>query len=93
MSNPAVHLLSTIEIQNKTLRIEDNLGEAIHLHIGELRVSLTVKEFNGFYEAILLAAKQLFELRGLCWDVLDITALDWDWLGEYANIEKVCFEI
>lgn len=45
MSNPSVFELSKISIDNSIVCIEDNIGEAIHLHIGSFRVDVTVKEF------------------------------------------------
>ena len=48
MSNPAVITLaemkSAIAGFNR-LQIEDNIGEAIHLHLGPFRLDLTIKEF------------------------------------------------
>lgn len=46
MSNPAVFELSKDEINQQIICIEDNIGEAIHLHIGPFRIDMTVKEFE-----------------------------------------------
>lgn len=45
MSNPAVITLAEIETSVGIFRVEDNIGEAIHLHFGEFRYDLTVAEF------------------------------------------------
>lgn len=45
MSNPSVFELSKVEIDNSIVCIEDNIGEAIHLHIGSFRIDVTINEF------------------------------------------------
>lgn len=89
MSNPAVYLLAETRVNGKVLRIEDNLGEAIHVHVGDFRFSLTVAEFENFYESVLAAAKFIFELRGLDWEMIDLTSLDWEWLASYGDFESI----
>lgn len=89
MSNPAVYLLNQNEIHGNVLRIEDNLGEAIHIHYGDIRFSITVDEFEKMCDAFERAAKTLFELEGHDWDVIDKSSLDWDWLSNYEQIEKI----
>ncbi len=45
MSNPGVLTLTEKRIApNKSFRVEDNLGESIHLHYNDIRVDLTIKE-------------------------------------------------
>ena len=46
MSNPAVFELNKTIIKNNIFTIEDNIGEAIHFHIGLVRFDLSIKEFN-----------------------------------------------
>lgn len=46
MSNPAVFELAQSIIANQKICIEDNIGESIHLHIGLVRIDMTVKEFQ-----------------------------------------------
>ena len=87
MSNPGVMLLAEGKIKNKTVRIEDNLGESIHIHIDDIRLSLTVKEFYKLFEAVNSAARELFELEGLPWEVIDQSSLDWMWLSDYEDID------
>lgn len=45
MSNPSVFELAKIKIDDSIICIEDNIGEAIHVHIGPFRIDLTIKEF------------------------------------------------
>lgn len=48
MSNPAVFELAQSVIDNQKICIEDNIGESIHLHIGLVRIDMTVNEFRTF---------------------------------------------
>ena len=46
MSNPAVIVLAeTTSNYGNSFRIEDNIGESIHLHYGTMRLDLTIREF------------------------------------------------
>ena len=46
MSNPAVVDLKNGVMSIGSYRLEDNIGESIHLHIGEWRFDLTIKELD-----------------------------------------------
>ena len=48
MSSPGVVYLSHCVIDNQDFRIEDNIGEAIHLHYGSVRIDFTISEFLEF---------------------------------------------
>jgi hypothetical protein len=66
VSNPAVITLSNASSRNgkfKRFVIEDNIGESIHLHIDNMRVDFTIKEFLEFSEMI---KESLSELDFLC---------------------------
>lgn len=89
MSNPAVYALGETSINGNKIRIEDNLGESVHIHIGDFRFSLTVKEFIDMVEQIKKSANELLKLNGLSFEMFDESALDWDWLYRYEEIEKV----
>lgn len=52
MSNPSVFELARTEIEGSQIIIEDNIGEAIHLHIGAFRIDLTIKEFKELSEKL-----------------------------------------
>lgn len=52
MSNPSVFELAKIKIDDSIICIEDNIGEAIHVHIGPFRIDLTIKEFLKITEKI-----------------------------------------
>lgn len=89
MSNPAVYLLADTKIRGSVIRIEDNLGEAIHIHIGDIRLSITISDFEAIYDCTKEVAQYLFELKGLDWKYIDEGSLDWDWISRYQNIEKL----
>lgn len=91
MSNPSVYLLGETKINNSIVRIEDNLGEAIHVHIGALRLSMTVAEFMLMSEQFQLAAEELLKLEGLSLGMFDVNSFDWDWIHRYEEIEKIEF--
>lgn len=53
MSNFGVTYLLKINKGNKRLSIEDNIGEELHIHFGEMRLMLNNKEFKDFaYQAL-----------------------------------------
>lgn len=65
MSNPGVITLSKKILSNgKDFRIEDNIGEAIHLHYGDVRVDLSVSEFKDIVNATQEALNKLVEANG-----------------------------
>lgn len=48
MSNPGVKILSKVAFLKGTIKkfqVEDNIGESIHLHIDNMRVDLSIKDF------------------------------------------------
>lgn len=55
MSNPAVMLLASLkEISGFPYRfeIEDNVGEAIHIHYKDIRLDMTIQEFHELADAL-----------------------------------------
>lgn len=50
MSNPAVIKLQSGSIGHSKFWMDDNFGEAIHIHIDDIRVDLSVNEFRQLYE-------------------------------------------
>ena len=89
MSNPAVYVLGETKINGNKIRIEDNLGEGIHIHIGDFRFSISIDEFNEIVNQIELATDTLLEKKGFSLNLFDKNALDWDWLHRYEEIEKI----
>lgn len=89
MSNPAVFPLSEVMINNYRIRIEDNLGEAVHVHIGDFRISLGVDEFIEIVEKFEKATDYLLGLNSLSLEMFDKRSFDWPWLSRYEEIERV----
>lgn len=46
MSNPGVIKLAELNIDKRRIWLDDNIGESIHIHIDQLRIDLTIKEFE-----------------------------------------------
>ena len=64
MSNPSVFVLSSCMAGDCQIKWEDNLAEAIHLHIGTVRLSLTTSEFHAFARQIRKMLPELLQLPG-----------------------------
>jgi hypothetical protein len=65
MSNPGVILLAEHKKSGgcfEKLRIEDNLGESIHIHLDDFRIDLTINEYQSFSELIWQALVELDDL-------------------------------
>lgn len=67
MSNPAVIILDNASSRNGKIKrfvLEDNIGEAIHLHIENMRVDFTINEFFEFSSMIRESLENLDFLCG-----------------------------
>ncbi len=67
MSNPAVITLANASNRFgkfKRFVVEDNIGESIHLHIDNMRIDFTIKEFLEFSQTIRSSLKGLDLLKG-----------------------------
>ena len=63
MSNPGViYLSSTKTKQNGSFRLEDNIGEAIHLHYENFRVDLTTSVFLNLSTTIEKSIEELINI-------------------------------
>ncbi len=89
MSNPAVFLLAEASIHGDRLRIEDNLGEAIHIHVGAMRFELTTAEFYAFAKSVDCAMHELFQYSGIRLDQVDEESFDWPWAYNYKSITNI----
>lgn len=81
MSNPAVIQLASTYIGNTEIRIEDNWAEAIHIHIGMLRIDLSVSEFLEIAEKMIYAANEIIHAENF-----DFNDFDPIFLSYYSNI-------
>lgn len=64
MSNPAVINLIETKTSLGIFRIEDNIGEAIHLHLGDIRYDLTIEEFCRLSKDISEALTNFLNVEG-----------------------------
>jgi hypothetical protein len=74
MSNPAVIVLDSINKRFGSIRrfaIEDNIGEAIHVHVDNLRLQFTVKEYLAFAELLETALNKLEIFPGYAYSDFD----------------------
>ena len=92
MSNPSVCFLSSAIIDGMNFRIEDNLGEAIHIHMGKLRIALSIKDYLVFAESVMRAVRDLFNIRGIKLETLDEESLKGEWLLHYDKIKLAQIE-
>lgn len=88
MSNPAINILIDIFIANERLIIEDNLGEAIHIHYGNIRLSVSIKKFEEIVNTISKSAKTILDEVGLDFFSIDATAFLWGWTDSIMRIKK-----
>lgn len=62
MSNPAVIILDEVNTKKSRFKrfvVEDNIGESIHLHVDNMRVDFTIKEFLEFSKMIRSSLEEL----------------------------------
>lgn len=77
MSNPSVITLSSLTMRNgDSFRVEDNLGECIHIHYGNFRLDLTIAEFNLLCDDLALLLKEYIDVEGFDLDDIDSVFLD-----------------
>ena len=88
MSNPGVFTLVEFQLDGKRFCIEDNIGEAIHIHYGNFRLDLTVQEFLNMADDMVDSISQLIEVPNF-----DIESIDPLFLYEISrylpDLEKV----
>lgn len=81
MSNPGVRTLTEKRISGrKPFRVEDNLGESIHIHYNDIRIDLTVKELLKLAE---ICDESIYDLIPVADFNLD--DYDGDFLVQYAR--------
>jgi len=64
MSNPAVIKLQQKTIGKSRVWMDDNFGEAVHLHIDQIRVDLGVEEFDAICKDIALSLNEMIDVEG-----------------------------
>ncbi len=71
MSNPGVYTLSRHTMNGNDFRVEDNIGEAIHLHYEEFRIDLSVRDFYEISDFFAEAANNLINVGGFRIEMLN----------------------
>lgn len=71
MSNPGVIELININLTIGNFRIEDNLGEAIHLHICDFRVDITIKNLESLAVQCKKILNDFISAKNFDCDMLD----------------------
>lgn len=71
MSNPAVINILEYDSDIGKIKIEDNLGEAIHIHIGEWRFDLTINEFALLADELKKIMVEMINVDGFDYDSFD----------------------
>lgn len=64
MSNPGVRYLIDTEIAGRPFRVEDNIGEAVHIHWGNWRISCTIKEFYALVDELMAVVNRIVGVEG-----------------------------
>lgn len=91
MSNPGVIQLAHTIIGNNELRIEDNIGEAIHIHYGKIRLDFTIKEFLELASSLVDIAEKMIDVNGFSFKKFDAIFLSQ--IGDLLlNLERVEFK-
>ena len=92
MSNPAVITLAEVRTNIGNFQIEDNVGESIHFHIGEIRCDLTIDEFNRITNSIKLALQAFIKAKGFRVDEFSSEFLlqlaEKEWLTDLESVEE-----
>ena len=80
MSNPAVIKLIKKKLGTSRVWLDDNFGEAIHIHIDNHRIDLTVEEFEQLYKDLCIAMNELYPIEGLDFNTIDPVFIErWLW--------------
>ena len=93
MSNPAVTKLVRANISNLPFWMDDNIGESIHIHLGDFRLDITNKGLDELSESLYDTLNKLYD-TGLDLKTIDPVFLSL-YLGELlpnlrcAKIDKV----
>lgn len=90
MSNPGVVLLAESIIDGQVFKIEDNIGEAIHIHWGNSRIDLTIKEFVRLVNICKDIVEKMVDVNGFSFDLYDAIFLS-QRCSELIKLEKIEF--
>ena len=89
MSNPGVLTLTEKRITHRrSFRVEDNLGESIHIHYNDIRLDLTIRDLLKLAEICDETIYDLVRAEGFNLDEYDEDFLV-EYSGELIDLEKV----
>ena len=90
MSNPAVVVLSSGRIGKSNVTIEDNVGEAIHLHMDDIRIDFTYLDFKKMVEGTKKVIEEIVSVEGFSCDDYDPVFLSSiaPWLLDLERVEE-----
>jgi len=81
MSNPAVIILKSVNLKNGVnFRIEDNIGECVHIHYGNFRIDISIEELLSFEDMLMDAVAQIIDV-----DDFNIEDYDIQFLADIAD--------
>jgi hypothetical protein len=93
MSNPAVITLSSVDLKNNiNFRIEDNIGECIHIHYANYRFDFSVKEFLELEKLFSISIENCIGIEGFKlkdFDILFLASI----ADKLIDLEKIKFEL
>lgn len=81
MSNPGVVNLSQMWIGNQELRIEDNIGEAIHIHFGNIRIDFSILEFFELTDKLIEIMEKMINIENFSFRSYDAI-----WLSQISSL-------
>lgn len=92
MSNPGVIMLTNTNTKSGgRFKVEDNIGESMHIHYDNFRIDLTIKEFLSFTEVIEESMVKLIDNKSFNIDNFDPNFLH-DISHMLIKLESVSFE-
>lgn len=91
MSNPGVIELVNKKIGNQRLRVEDNIGESIHIHFGRLRLDFCIHEFIELVDALNIIMEKMISVDGFLICEYDAIFLS-QCCNRLLNLESVAYK-
>jgi hypothetical protein len=92
MSNPAVIIL--VDVRTKSggsFRVEDNIGEAIHIHYDNMRIDFSVADFLRFCEAVEESVNEIVAVDSFSANLFDPLFLH-QISSKVTHLEKITFD-
>lgn len=91
MSNPGVISLTESIINGQLFKIEDNIGEAIHVHWGNFRIDLSISEFVQLVDVCRKIVEKMIDVDGFSFELYDAIFLS-QRCSELIDLKKIEFK-